>query len=114
MYPDAGQRLRKRADLHVLGKQELLQPLERCGGGVCGDIEQDHPARFEHMHITQHATLRRQPGGVTAGTGSKRLDVVGQEALQERRAVLAGNRNLKTGRNRAYCRAVTDGPVIVV
>jgi len=94
VQPHAGETLGKRAHANVLGEDELLEPLDRRVDGLGGNVEQDHAARFQHVHIRVHAPLRRQPRGVAARPLSQCLNVVGKEALQIGCAVLPGNRDL--------------------
>ena len=71
-----------RFETHVFGEDELVQPRERAAARLSRDVQQDHPARLEHVHVGQHPALRRQPGRIAAGAGRQRLDVVGEQSLQ--------------------------------
>ncbi len=94
MQPDGPQAAGQIRELDVLTEEELIEPLQGWLELVRGHVEQDHVARLEHVQVGEHAPLRRQPRGVAAGSGGQRLDVVGQQALQVRCAVLAGDGNL--------------------
>ena len=94
MYPHPRQALGQRGHLNVLGEDELFQPLPRGLGRLSRDVEQDHAAGLEHVHVGQHAALRRQPCRITAGAWSQGWNVVGQQALQIRGAIGTGHGNL--------------------
>jgi len=79
-----------------------MKLLQTRGHGVDvrgGHVEEHHVARFQHVQVAQHASLRRQPRGVTAAAGGERRRVVGQKSVQKGGAIRARDGNLATRRN---------------
>ena len=114
MDPHAGQFASQRLDLNVLGEDELLEPLARRVRRLSRNVEQDHAPRLEHVHVGQHAALRREPRGIATGAGRERRNVVGQQALQIRRAVGTRHGNLLPRRDRPDRGVFPNVPVILV
>ena len=80
---------------------------------VRGHVEQDHAARFQDVHIREHAALRRQPGGIASRARCQALNVVGQQALEVGGAVLPSNGNLQTRSHGPDSRLLLNNPVAV-
>ena len=113
MDPHARQALGQRGHLNVFGEDELLEPLSRGRGRLGRDVEQDHAAGLEHVHVGQHAALRRQPCRVTAGARGQGRNVVGQQSLQIRGAIGTSHGNLMPGRDCPYGSLFPDVAVVV-
>ena len=76
-------------------------------------VEQDHAARFQHVHVGVHAALRRQPRGIAPGPGGQRLNIVGEEPLKVGCTVLPSDRNLQSRCDGANGRVFLNRPVAV-
>jgi hypothetical protein len=66
------------------------------------------------VHVGQHAALRREPRGIATGSGRERWNVVGQQALQIRRAVGPRDGNLLPRRDRSDRGVFPNVAVILV
>src|SRR5262245_55848014 len=100
--------------MHVLGEDELLEPIA-CGACDLGrHVEQNHSARLEHVHVGEHAPLRRQPCRIAAGARRQSRNVVCQQALQIRGPIRARHGNLMPRRNRPDGSFFPDVTVIFV
>ena len=80
-------------DAHVLGEDEIVEPLAKPIRHAAVDVQQQAVGLGEDVHVRGHAPLRRQTGRIAAGPRRQGDDVVGQESLQEVGAVLAGDRD---------------------
>src|SRR6185437_4382290 len=102
----------------LVGRQRHLrpqlvdrQPLQQRGALVRGAIE---PATFgapDDEEVVEQPSLRRQQRPEERLAGGQRLDVLGQEALQEAPPVLAGDRDQRPGferRDAGCCRHVAN------
>ena len=105
---------RQIAKSHVFGKDQLVEALQHRGGCRQGDIQENHVASFEDMHVRCHPALWREPRGIAAGTSGERLDVVGEQPLQVRRAVRPGDREQAPPHRLGKRRTFPNQPVIVV
>ena len=88
---DLRERVGDVAELHVLGKNELIELRHHGVLDVAWQREQHHVAELVDVQVRDHAALRRQIGRVAALPGFQRDDVVGQQALQIRGAIGAGH-----------------------
>ena len=95
MQPDAAHALRQRTHSDVLGKDELLEALDRRLQSVGGNVQEDHAARLEYVQVGVHAALRRQPRRVATRARGQRQDVVGQQTLQVRGTILPRHGDLQ-------------------
>jgi pimeloyl-ACP methyl ester carboxylesterase len=114
VQPHAAQARGQRADADIFSEDELLEALKRRLEGLRRHVKQDHAARLEHVHVGEHAALRRQPGGITSRARCEPLDVVGQQALKVGSAVLPGDGNLQPQGSGPNCRLLLNSPVAVL
>ena len=113
MDPHRRQGLRQVRKLNVFAEQELIQSLQSGGHEVGRYIQQDHLAGFEDVDVREHPTLRCQPRRVAACPWRQRLDIVGQQAVQVRGPILAGEANGTSGRDGANGRVFLEGAVVL-
>ena len=86
----------RRVDRHVGAQLVHRQPLHQVGRPVRLHIQQQGVVQLGDEEIEQILALRGQQSGVNRGPGRDPVDVVGDQPLQERPGVRAGNRQHAT------------------
>ena len=90
---DLRERVGDVAELHVLREDELIELRHHAVFHAAAHRQQQDVAELVGVEVRDHASLRRQIRGVAALPRLQRDDVVGQQALEIRRALGAGDDN---------------------
>ena len=113
MQPHGAEAAGHAGELDVLTEEELIETLKRRLELIGWNVQQHHVARLEHLQVGEHPPLRGEPRRVAAGPRRERLHVGGEESLEKGGAVPPAHADLRTLRDRADYRVLSDDKVLL-